>query len=143
MANKKIASKNSFQKKILPLIIAAAALIIFAIVFTTVAITTSRASRVVGKTYEVTKVKVTVSAEEKQSLQNIGMSVSDLSDSIAKEVKGAPVVFSEDGNDKDYKIDGSRVTITGVEYKRSFGKLIGEMKYSDGITVKVVLKEKK
>ena len=140
MARQKSKAKKRSKKNTLPLITAGAILILFAIVFTIIAIATSRADKVVGKTYEVSKVKVTLTAEAKTNLSDLGMSVSDLSNAIAKEVKGAPITFADGTN---YKIDGSKVTIDGVEYKCSFGKLIGEMQYSDGITVKVTLKEKK
>ena len=143
MANKKSTAKKNTKKNMLPLIVGAIIIILFAIILTIVSFATSRASSVVGKTYEVDKVKVTLSAEAKENYSKLGISASDLSSEIAKELKAVDLTFDSEKEGIDYTINGSHVTIMGTEYKLSFGKLVGIMDYSDGVTVKVTLKVKK
>lgn len=90
-----------------------------------------------GKTYEITKVKVTLNKELREML---GDDADEYAESIKNKFEGGTIEFNELFENINWKIDGNTVYHDGIEYRYSFGKLTSQMQ---GVTLKLSIKEKK
>ena len=88
-----------------------------------------------GKTYEVTKVKVSLNKELREKL---GDDADEYAESIKKNFEDRTIEFNELLENINWKIDGDTVYHEGIEYRYSFGKLISQMQ---GVTLKLSIKE--
>ena len=99
---------------------------------------------IVGKTYEVTKVKVTLSNDAKADLEKAGIDVDAYIKNIENNYKGITFTFNKDMEGITYEIDGNKVEIMGEKFKFSiFGTLNGKIKVNDKYTIELTWKEKK